>query len=158
MEKEIFDEWMELDREASLTSGSIASIDGAYVTVIGMQAEGKIEDGLCSLRREGYKKILRLIRQSEKFHRPIVLFVNGGSEFIAQNFFELSGLRVPVLSVITGDCGQGEELAGAISNEVCISKDSMDSLRNTVLDFLKKFGNRTPEELMTERYERIRSI
>ena len=64
---------------------------------------------------EGYRKALRLIRQAEKFHRPVILFVDtpgafcgveaeerGEGEAIARNLFELSGIRVPILSIVVG--------------------------------------------------------
>lgn len=162
MKETIFDEFIELYGHDPSVSGCIAAVGGAYVTVIGLQEERKTEENrcrsFCRSEPERHKKILRLMKQSEKFHRPIILFVGAGGEFISRNLFEISGIRVPVLSVITGEGGTGDELVQAVSNEVWIMKNSMDSVRRAILDFLKRYKERTAEELVEERYERIRSM
>ena len=80
---------------------------------------------------EGYRKALRLMKQAEKFNRPVISFVNtqgaypgigaeerGQGWAIAQNLFELSSLKVPVLVIIIGEGGSGGALATAVGDEV----------------------------------------
>ncbi len=80
---------------------------------------------------EGYRKALRLMRQAEKFHRPVVTFVNtsgafcgmeaeelGQGEAIARNLYEMSGLKVPVICMMVGEGGSGGALALAVGNQV----------------------------------------
>lgn len=90
---------------------------------------------------EGYRKSLRLIRQAEKFKRPVICLVDtpgascdsdseerGISEAIARNLFELSSVGVPVLSIIIGSGNSGGALALAIANEVWIAEDAYYSV------------------------------
>ena len=80
---------------------------------------------------EGYRKALRLMKQAEKFGRPIINFIDtpgafpgmeaeehGQGEAIARNLFEMSALQVPVLSIVIGEGGSGGALALAVANEV----------------------------------------
>jgi len=80
---------------------------------------------------EGYRKALRLMRQAEDFGRPIICFVDtpgafcgieaeerGQGEAIAQNLFQMSDLKVPVLSIIIGEGGSGGALSMAVANQV----------------------------------------
>ena len=80
---------------------------------------------------EGYRKALRLMKQAEKFKRPILLFVDtpgafcgieaeerGQGEAIARNLFEMSSMKVPILSVVIGEGGSGGALALAVADEV----------------------------------------
>lgn len=125
--------------------GGIASFHGKPVTVIA-QAKGKntkenIERNYGMPSPEGYRKALRLMKQAEKFNRPILCFVDtpgafcgieaeerGQGEAIARNLFEMSGLKVPVLSIIIGEGGSGGALAMATSDEVCILENSVYSI------------------------------
>ena len=79
---------------------------------------------------DGYRKALRLMKQAEKFGRPVICFVDtpgafcgleaeerGQGEAIARNIYEMSGLKVPVLSVIIGEGGSGGALAMATADE-----------------------------------------
>ena len=90
---------------------------------------------------EGYRKALRLAKQAEKFHRPVINFVDtpgafcgmeaeerGQGEAIARNLFELSGLKVPVLSVVIGEGGSGGALALAVADEVWMLENSVYSV------------------------------
>lgn len=90
---------------------------------------------------EGYRKALRLMKQAEKFHRPIVCLVDtpgafcgleaeerGQGEAIARNLFEMSGLTVPVISIVIGEGGSGGALAMAVSNEVWMLENSIYSI------------------------------
>lgn len=86
---------------------------------------------------EGYRKALRLMKQAEKFHRPIICFVDtpgafcgmeaeerGQGEAIAKNLFEMSDLAVPVLSIVIGEGGSGGALALAVGNEVWMMENA----------------------------------
>ncbi len=90
---------------------------------------------------EGYRKALRLMQQAEKFHRPVICFVDtpgafcgmeaeerGQGEAIARNLFTLAGLRTPVLTVITGEGGSGGALALAVADEVWMLENSVYSI------------------------------
>lgn len=125
--------------------GGIALFEGRPVTVIGVQ---KGNDGKECTRRnygmpspEGYRKALRLMKQAEKFSRPVVCFVNtsgaypgmeaeqrGQGEAIARNLFEMSGLKTPILSIIIGEGGSGGALGLALGNEVWMLENSTYSI------------------------------
>lgn len=90
---------------------------------------------------EGYRKSLRLMKQAEKFNRPIVTFVNtpgafcgigaeerGQGEAIARNLFVMSRLKVPVLAIIIGEAGSGGALATAVGNEVWMFENAAYSI------------------------------
>ena len=90
---------------------------------------------------EGYRKALRLMKQAEKFNRPIISFVNtqgaypgvgaeerGQGWAIAQNLFELSNLKVPILVIITGEGGSGGALATAVGDEVWMLENATYSI------------------------------
>lgn len=136
----IFDDFMELHgdryfKDDPAIVGGIAALDGQPVTVIGVHKGKDMKD--CALRNygmpspEGYRKALRLMKQAEKFHRPIITFVNtpgaypgmgaeerGQGEAIARNLYEMAGLKVPVLCIMIGEGGSGGALALAVGNEV----------------------------------------
>lgn len=136
----VFDGFMELHgdrqfRDDPAVIGGIALLDGQPVTVIGIRKGTSIEEckehnfGMAS--PEGYRKALRLMRQAEKFHRPIVTFVNtsgafcgmeaeelGQGEAIARNLYEMSALKVPVACIMIGEGGSGGALALAVGNQV----------------------------------------
>jgi acetyl-CoA carboxylase carboxyl transferase subunit beta len=90
---------------------------------------------------EGYRKALRLMKQAEKFHRPIVCFVDtpgafcgmeaeerGQGEAIAKNLFELSDLKTPILSILIGEGGSGGALALAVADEVWMMENAVYSI------------------------------
>lgn len=146
----VFDRFLELhgDRlygDDRAVIGGIAQIGKRYVTVIGEQKGRSTKEN--KLRNfgmpnpEGYRKALRLMKQAEKFGRPILLFVDtpgafcgveaeerGQGEAIARNLFELAGLTVPVLSIIVGEGGSGGALALAVANEVWMLENSVYSI------------------------------
>ena len=125
--------------------GGIGFLDGQPVTVI---AEHKGKDARECQRRnygmprpEGYRKALRLMKQAEKFHRPIVSFINtsgafcgieaeerGQGEAIARNLREMSALKVPVLCIFIGEGGSGGALATAVGNEVWMLENATYSI------------------------------
>lgn len=125
--------------------GGIARFAGIPVTVIA-QAKGKSTKenvayhfGMPS--PEGYRKALRLMKQAEKFKRPILLFVDtpgafcgieaeerGQGEAIARNLFAMSSMKVPILSVVIGEGGSGGALALAVADEVWMLENAIYSV------------------------------
>ena len=90
---------------------------------------------------EGYRKALRLMKQAEKFNRPIICFVNtsgaypgieaeerGMGESIARNLRDMSALKVPVLCILIGEGGSGGALATAVGNEVWMLENATYSI------------------------------
>lgn len=125
--------------------GGIAKFQGIPVTVIGHQ-RGK--DTKENIRRnfgmphpEGYRKALRLMKQAEKFRRPIICFIDtkgaypgkaaeerGQSEAIARNLFEMASLRVPVICIVIGEGGSGGALALGVGNHIHMLENSTYSV------------------------------
>ncbi len=142
----IFDHFMEFHGDRSsgddkAVVGGIAWLYGQPVTTIGIQKGNSV--GECAMRNygmaspEGYRKALRLMKQAEKFHRPVICFINtsgaypgmeaeekGQGEAIARNLFEMSALKVPVLSIVIGEGGSGGALGLAVGNEVWMLENS----------------------------------
>lgn len=125
--------------------GGIALFNGEPITVIGNQKghelKENVERNFGSPHPEGYRKALRLMKQAEKFKRPVLTFVNtsgaycgvdaenrGQGEAIASNLLEMSRLKVPILSVIIGEGGSGGALALAMGNKVWMMENSMYSV------------------------------
>ncbi len=125
--------------------GGVAFLDGQPVTVIA-DVKGK-DMKECQKRNfgmpmpEGYRKALRLMKQAEKFNRPIISFVNtpgafcgieaeerGQGEAIARNLLEMSALKVPVLCILIGEGGSGGALATAVGNEVWMMENATYSI------------------------------
>lgn len=123
----------------------IGFIGGQPVTVVAGHKGRDIKE--CKERNfgmpmpEGYRKALRIMKQAEKFNRPIVCFVNtpgafpgidaeerGMGESIARNLFEMSSLKVPVLCILIGEGGSGGALATAVGNEVWMLENSTYSI------------------------------
>lgn len=121
--------------------GGIGFLDGQPVTVIGEQKGKNMQENLKRNfgmpKPEGYRKALRLMKQAEKFHRPVICFVNTPGAFcgidaeernqgeaIARNICEMSGLKVPVLCIVIGEGGSGGALAIAVGNEVWMMENS----------------------------------
>ena len=125
--------------------GGIARFAGIPVTVIA-QAKGKstkenVAHHFGMPSPEGYRKALRLMKQAEKFKRPILLFVEtpgafcgieaeerGQGEAIARNLFEMSSMKVPILSVVIGEGGSGGALALAVADEVWMLENAIYSV------------------------------
>ncbi|MBM7653134.1 acetyl-CoA carboxylase carboxyl transferase subunit alpha [Neobacillus cucumis] len=125
--------------------GGVAKFKGLPVTVIGHQ-RGK--DTKENIRRnfgmphpEGYRKALRLMKQADKFKRPIICFIDtkgaypgkaaeerGQSEAIARNLFEMAGLRVPVICIVIGEGGSGGALALGVGNRIYMLENSTYSV------------------------------
>lgn len=125
--------------------GGIARFAGIPVTVIA-QVKGKstkenVAHHFGMPSPEGYRKALRLMKQAEKFKRPILLFVDtpgafcgieaeerGQGEAIARNLFAMSSMKVPILSVVIGEGGSGGALALAVSDEVWMLENAIYSV------------------------------
>ena len=125
--------------------GGVARFHGTPVTVIA-QAKGRntkenIERNFGMPQPEGYRKALRLMKQAEKFSRPVICLVDtpgafcgleaeerGQGEAIARNIYEMSGLKVPVVSIIIGEGGSGGALAMATADEVWMLENSIYSI------------------------------
>lgn len=125
--------------------GGLAYLNNEPVTVI---ATEKGRDTRSRLRRnfgapnpEGYRKALRLMRQAEKFRRPVICFVDtsgafcgigaeerGQGQAIAENISEMMALRTPVLSVLVGEGGSGGALALAVADEVWMLENAIYSV------------------------------
>ena len=146
----IFDTFVEAHgdryfRDDAAIVGGVAFLDGQPVTVIA-DVKGK-DMKECQKRNfgmpmpEGYRKALRLMKQAEKFNRPIISFVNtpgafcgieaeerGQGEAIARNLLEMSALKVPVLCILIGEGGSGGALATAVGNEVWMMENATYSI------------------------------
>lgn len=144
--------------------GGIALLDGKPVTVIGIQKGRTLPE---NLRRnfgaphpEGYRKALRLMKQAEKFKRPIVTLINtagaycgvgaeerGEGEAIARNLLEMSDLQVPILAIIIGEGGSGGALALAVGDEVWMMEHSIYAILSPegFASILWKDGSRAKE-------------
>ena len=146
----LFEEFIEFhgDRnfgDDAAICGGIAYFQGKPVTVIA-QMKGKstaenIARNFGMPEPEGYRKALRLMKQAEKFHRPIICFVDtpgafcgmeaeerGQGEAIARNLYEMSALKTPILSVLIGEGGSGGALAMAVADEVWILENAVYSI------------------------------
>lgn len=148
--QEIFTDFMELHgdrcyRDDGAIVGGIALLDGQPVTIIGQQKGKTTKENLsrnfAMASPEGYRKALRLMKQAEKFKRPVICFVDtpgaacgigaeerGQGEAIARNLMEMSGLKVPVLSIVIGEGGSGGALALAVANEVWMMENATYSI------------------------------
>lgn len=122
--------------------GGVALYHGRPVTVIGTRKGRTAEENLkCNFGMpspEGYRKALRLMRQAEKFRRPIITLIDtsgaypgleaeerGQGEAIARNLFEMSRLTVPVIAVITGEGNSGGALALAVADRVLMLENAV---------------------------------
>ena len=146
----IFNEFIELHGDRSFGDdkaivGGIGKINNFNVTIIGIN-KGKdtkenIETNFGMVHPEGYKKALRLMKQAEKFKRPIICFVDTPGAFcglgaeergqgyaIAQNLMEMSSLKTPIISIIIGEGGSGGALALAVGDKVYMLENSIYSI------------------------------
>ena len=125
--------------------GGIAILDGQPVTVLtdmrGKDAKECLKRNFGMPKPEGYRKALRLMKQAEKFGRPIISFVNtagaycgidaeerGQGEAIARNLLMMSDIKVPVLCIMIGEGGSGGALATAVGNEVWMMENATYSI------------------------------
>ena len=146
----IFDDFIEFHgdrnfRDDKAVIGGIASIDKISVTVIGVNKGKNLKENVDTnfgmVHPEGYRKALRLMKQAEKFNRPIICFVDtpgaycgvgaeerGQGQAIAQNLMEMSRLKTPIISIITGEGGSGGALGLSVSDKVYMLKNSIYSI------------------------------
>ena len=146
----LFDEFIEFHgdrcfKDDGAIVGGIAMYHGMPVTVIGQQKGKNTKDNI--IRNfgmpspDGYRKALRLMKQAETFGRPVICFVDtpgafcgleaeerGQGEAIARSLFEMSDLKVPVLSVVIGEGGSGGALAMAVADEVWMLENAIYSI------------------------------
>lgn len=146
----IFDDFFEqkgdaLGKEDGSIFGGIATFDGMPVTVIGHRKGNDLAENLtCNFGMpgpEGYRKALRLMKQAEKFGRPIITFIdtpgaypgieaetNGQSQAIATNLAKMSALKVPVIAIVTGEGSSGGALAIGVANSVLMLENAVYSI------------------------------
>ncbi len=144
--------------------GGIGKINGQPVTIIaeekGSNLKERIARNFGSPKPEGYRKAQRLMRQADKFGRPIVCFVDtqgaycgtdaeerGMGNAIAESLALMAGLNVPVVSVVIGEGGSGGALALAVSNRVAMQENAVYSVLSPegFASILWKDGSRAPE-------------
>ena len=170
----IFDDFIELHgdrnfRDDGAIIGGIGRLNGQAVTVVGIQKGRNLQDNLSrnfgQPHPEGYRKALRLMKQAEKFGRPVVTFINtagaypgvgaeerGQGEAIARNLMEMSDLKVPIIAIILGEGGSGGALALAVADKVWMLENTIYSILSPegFATILWKDGSRSEEaaELM----------
>ncbi len=125
--------------------GGIASFNSQAITIIGHQrgkdTKGNVMRNFGMPHPEGYRKALRLMKQAEKFNRPVICFIDtkgaypgkaaeerGQSEAIARNLVEMAGLTVPVISIVIGEGGSGGALALGVANHIHMLEHSTYSV------------------------------
>lgn len=170
----IFDDFIELHgdrnfRDDGAVIGGIGRLNGQSVTVVGIQKGKNLQDNLSrnfgQPHPEGYRKAFRLMKQAEKFGRPVVTFINtagaypgvgaeerGQGEAIARNLMEMSDLKVPIIAIIIGEGGSGGALALAVADKVWMLENTIYSILSPegFATILWKDGSRAEEaaELM----------
>jgi acetyl-CoA carboxylase carboxyl transferase alpha subunit len=134
-----------LGKEDGSIFGGIAMYKGTPVTVIGHRKGNDLNENIkCNFgmpEPEGYRKALRLMKQAEKFGRPIITFIdtpgaypgleaeeNGQSIAIASNLAKMSALKVPVIAVVTGEGSSGGALAIGVANSVLMLENAVYSI------------------------------
>jgi acetyl-CoA carboxylase carboxyl transferase subunit alpha len=144
---EIFTDFVELHGDRAFRDdlaivGGIALLEEQPVTVIGMQKGRNLKENMevnfGQPHPEGYRKALRLMKQAEKFNRPVITLINtagafsgvgaeerGQGEAIARNLMAMSDLKVPIIAVIVGEGGSGGALALGVANRVWMLENTM---------------------------------
>ena len=151
--------------------GGIATLGGRAVTVIaiekGADTKDKVYRNFGSPNPEGYRKALRLMKQAEKFHRPVICFVDtsgafcgigaeerGQGQAIAENLVEMIGLKTPVISILV------MEKLGVVERVISESGKTKAELFSRVKEMLAvqtdELCKKDTETLLKERYERFR--
>lgn len=130
--------------DSAIISG-IGTLSGRPVTYIaidkGADLDSRMRNHFGCPMPEGYRKALRLMKQAEKFHRPVICLVDtlgaycgaeaeerGQGEAIAENILEMMGLRTPVISVVIGEGGSGGALGLAVADEVWMTENAVYSV------------------------------
>ena len=165
----IFDSFIELHgdrlyKDDPCIVGGIAKLNGMPVTIIGQQKGRNMKE---NVKRnfgmpnpDGYRKALRLMKQAEKFKRPVICFVDtpgafpgieaeerGQGEAIARNLMEMAILKTPVISIVIGEGGSGGALALSIGDEIWMLEHSVYSVLSPegFASILWKDGSRVKE-------------
>lgn len=144
--------------------GGIAELDGIPVTIIGEQkgknAKENIERNFGMPNPEGYRKALRLMKQAEKFNRPIITFIDtpgaypgmgaeerGQGEAIAKNLFEMAKLKVPTISIVIGEGSSGGALALGVTDVIIMLENAVYSILSPegFASILYKDASKAPE-------------
>ncbi|MGL5767418.1 MAG: acetyl-CoA carboxylase carboxyltransferase subunit alpha [Sarcina sp.] len=148
--KHIFDDFLEFHGDRNFGDdkaiiGGIAKLGNTNYTVIGIckgsSTKENIERNFGMPHPEGYRKALRLMKQAEKFKRPIICLIDtsgafcgtgaeerGQGQAIAQNLVEMMGLKVPIISIVIGEGGSGGALALSIANKLYMLEHSIYSI------------------------------
>lgn len=146
----LFNNFIELHGDRSFGDdkaiiGGIATLEGMPVTVIaitkGENTKENIKRNFGMPKPEGYRKALRLMKQAEKFNRPVICFIDtpgafcgisaeerGQGEAIARNLLEMSRLKTPIISILMGEGGSGGALALAVGDKVLMLEHSIYSI------------------------------
>ena len=146
----IFDDFIELHGDRTFGDdkaiiGGIATLNGMPVTVIGEQkgrnARENIERNFGMPNPEGYRKALRLMKQAEKFKRPVITFIDtpgaypgmgaeerAQGEAIARNIMEMSSLKVPIICVVIGEGSSGGALAIGVGDKIAMLENAVYSV------------------------------
>ena len=156
-------------RDDGAIIGGIATFNGTPVTVIGNLKGRNLEENIkCNFgmaNPEGYRKALRLMKQAEKFKRPIITFIDtsgaypgieaekhGQGEAIARNLMEMCSLTVPIIAIVIGEGGSGGALALSVANRIWMLENAIYSILSPegFATILWKDGSRAKEasELM----------
>lgn len=148
--KEIFEDFIELHGDRNFADdqsivGGIATLQGIPITVIGEQ-KGKnmkenLERNFGMPNPEGYRKAQRLMKQAQKFHRPIITFIDtpgaypgmgaeerGQGEAIAKSMMEMATLKVPIISIVIGEGSSGGALAIAVGDRIVMLENAVYSI------------------------------
>ncbi|NLI89459.1 MAG: acetyl-CoA carboxylase carboxyltransferase subunit alpha [Epulopiscium sp.] len=147
---EIFDDFIELRGDRSFADdraiiGGIARLDGIPVTVIGqnkgMDTKENIANNFAMPNPEGYRKALRLMKQAEKFKRPVICLIDtpgaycglgaeerGQGQAIARNLLEMSRLKTPIISGVIGEGGSGGALALGVADRIFMQENTIYSI------------------------------
>lgn len=146
----IFDFFIELHgdrlfRDDPVIVGGIGRLGDMPVTVIGQQkgrnTKENVKRNFGMTSPEGFRKALRLMKQAEKFHRPVICFIDtpgadpgagseerGQGEAIARNLMEMAGLRTPIIAIVLGEGGSGGALALSVADEIWMLEHAVFSI------------------------------
>ena len=146
----IFEDFFELHGDRRFADdaaivGGIATLNGKPVTVIaiekGRSTKERTARAFGAPHPEGYRKTLRLMKQAEKFHRPVICFIDtsgahcgigaeerGQGQAIAENLMEMMTLKTPIISILVGEGGSGGALALAVADRVWMLENAVYSV------------------------------
>ena len=146
----IFTDYVELHGDRAFADdqsiiGGIGRLGGVPVTIIaqnkGIDTKSNIENNFGMAHPEGYRKALRLMKQAEKFHRPVICLIDtpgaycgleaeerGQGEAIARNLLEMSRLKTPIISGVIGEGGSGGALALGVADRIFMQEHTIYSI------------------------------